>query len=120
MSEYTYKLVNGRTKTVTIKDGKPELYSELEWALWLDINSMEQRHLDDLKCIEELKDKLARSDRKEIEAVYRKLGELEATVKAIRELPDKWRKYSFDNPEAAEYMDSADCADELEALLPEE
>ena len=78
MSEYTYKLVNGRTKTVTIKDGKPELYSELEWALWLDINSMEQRHLDDLKCIEELKDKLARSDRKEIEAVYRRLGELEA------------------------------------------
>ena len=43
----------------------------------------------------------------------------EATLQAIRELPDKWRKYSFDNPEATEYIDSADCADELEALLPE-
>ena len=54
MSKYTYKLANGRTKTVTIKDGKPELYSELEWAMWLDINSMEKRHLDDQKRIEGL------------------------------------------------------------------
>jgi len=44
----------------------------------------------------------------------------EATLKSIQELPEKWRKYSFDNPEAAEYIDSADCADELEALLPKE
>ena len=41
------------------------------------------------------------------------------TLQTILELPDKWRKYSFDNPEATEYMDSDDCADELEALLPE-
>ena len=50
----------------------------------------------------------------------RRIEQLEAERKAILELPDKWRKYSFDNPEAAEYIDSADCADELEALLPKE
>ena len=49
----------------------------------------------------------------------KEIVELKTTIKAIRELPDKWRKYSFDNPEATEYMDSDDCADELEALLPE-
>jgi len=39
------------------------------------------------------------------------------TLQAIRELPEKWRKYTFDNPEATSYIDSADCADELEEAL---
>ena len=39
--------------------------------------------------IEQLEAKLARSDRKEIEAVYRKLGELEATIKRVKALATK-------------------------------
>ena len=62
--------------------------------------------------------KSCRMLREHNERLKGRIVELEATIKAIRELPDKWRKYSFDNPEAAEYIDSTDCADELEALLP--
>jgi len=64
--------------------------------------------------------KSCRMLREHNERLKGRIAELEATIKAIRELPDKWRKYSFDNPEATGYIDSADCADELEALLPKE
>ena len=88
----------------------------------LIINDLEKFTPD--KQIEFLKSRIA-----ELEAKYSRLhdayelsekdvGKYKATIKAILELPDKWRKYSFDNPEAAEYIDSTDCADELEALLP--
>jgi len=40
-SKYTYQLPNGRRKTITIKNDRPELYSELEWALWKDVCSLE-------------------------------------------------------------------------------
>ena len=36
---------------------------------------------------------------------------------AVNKLPEKWLKYTFDNPEATSYIDSADCADELEEAL---
>ena len=39
--------------------------------------------------------------------------------KTIERLTEKWRKYTFDNPEATSYIDSADCADELEEALGE-
>jgi len=61
--------------------------------------------------------KSCRMLREHNERLKGRIVELEATIKAIRELPDKWRKYSFDNPEATGYIDSADCADELEARL---
>jgi len=48
-----------------------------------------------------------------------KIDELEAKLDAVQPLPDKWRKYTFDNPEATSYIDSADCADELEEALGE-
>jgi len=67
--------------------------------------------------------------------VSQQLYDANNTIKAIRELPDKWRKYSLqaqmlnsviqilnvaiDNPEATSYIDSADCADELEEALGE-
>jgi len=44
------------------------------------------RYTDHVARIAELEAKLARSDRKEIEAVYRKLGELEATIKRVERL----------------------------------
>ena len=47
------------------------------------------------------------------------IKKLEATLDAVQPLPDKWRKYTFDNPEATSYIDSADCADELEEALGE-
>ena len=42
-----------------------------------------------------------------------------AKLDAVNKLPEKWRKYTFDNPEATSYIDSADCADELEEALGE-
>ena len=44
---------------------------------------------------------------------------MRAKLDAVQPLPDKWRKYTFDNPEATSYIDSADCADELEEALGE-
>jgi len=51
--------------------------------------------------------------------VQKKRNELQAKLDAMQPLPDKWRKYTFDNPEATSYIDSADCADELEEALGE-
>ena len=61
--------------------------------------------------IEQLEAKLARSDSKEIEAVYRKFGELEATIKTIRELEPIFADTAVDITERV-YR-----ADELEAKL---
>ena len=47
------------------------------------------------------------------------IADMEAKLDAVQPLPDKWRKYTFDNPEATSYIDSADCADELEEALGE-
>jgi len=48
-----------------------------------------------------------------------RIAELEAKLDAVNKLTEKWRKYTFDNPEATSYIDSADCADELEEALGE-
>ena len=47
------------------------------------------------------------------------IADMEAKLDAVQPLPDKWRKYTFDNPKATSYIDSADCADELEEALGE-
>jgi len=54
-----------------------------------------------------------------MEAARKKVLKLQAKLDAVQPLPDKWRKYTFDNPEATLYIDSADCADELEEALGE-
>ena len=52
-------------------------YEDLNAHTALSLNKAQHR-------IEQLEAKLARSDRKEIEAVYRKLSELEATIKRLK------------------------------------
>ena len=52
-------------------------------------------------------------------ALLRDNRQHKAKLDAVQPLPDKWRKYTFDNPEATSYIDSADCADELEEALGE-
>ena len=74
--------------------------------------------------IEQLEAKLANFGGRVQSDVYvlsllTKIDELEAKLDAVQPLPDKWRKYTFDNPEATSYIDSADCADELEEALGE-
>ena len=54
-----------------------------------------------------------------MDGLFEENERLKAKLDAVQPLPDKWRKYTFDNPEATSYIDSADCADELEEALGE-
>jgi len=97
-----------RDKLVELGWGTPERLKKLE---------AENRRLKaTIKRVEKHKD----SKILECQCLQEVVDKNLISIKAIRELPDKWWKYSFDNPEATEYMDSADCADELKALLPKE
>jgi len=122
--------MSNETKTVPVEPTEAMLESGLIALSDSGVEGNDEERLNDAKaCYKAMleaapapDDELARleSVNNRLCVVSQQLYDANNTIKAIRELPDKWRKYSFDNPEAAEYMDSADCADELEALLPEE
>ena len=46
---------------------------------------------------------------------------VEAKLKAVGELLPEWYKYDYENPESTgEYMDSADCAEQIQAIIKEQ
>ena len=111
-----YRIVTGRRKQLE------ERIAELEH----DIDQYRKIDKDMLKRIAALEATIKRVEKHkdskilECQCLQEVVDKNLISIKAIRELPEKWRKYTFDNPEATSYIDSADCADELEALLPEE
>ena len=115
---------NELIKALKAERERVEKLERREWGLTtteamlaLDVCEKENSQLKDtIKRVEKHKD----SKILECQCLQEVVDKNLISIKAIRELPEKWRKYTFDNPEATSYIDSADCADELEALLPEE
>ena len=77
-----------------------------------------QLYWDGQKRIDELEAQVF-DDQKEFMCYASNEKRLKAKLDAVNKLTEKWRKYTFDNPEATSYIDSADCADELEEALGE-
>ena len=82
------KPMTNEASIVPVDQFKPVDKKLLKWAQNLSDNPHEFTYVlyNQARRIEQLEAKLARSDRKEIEAVYRKLGELEATIKRVERL----------------------------------
>ena len=80
------------------------------------VNMLMDKYLERGKRIAELEAQVF-DDQKEFMCYASNEKRLKAKLDAVNKLPEKWRKYTFDNPEATSYIDSADCADELEATI---
>ena len=67
--------------------------------------------------LDELEAKLKRLESRGFEDLHDENERMKATIKAISELPDKWRDHTFLGKMYKPVITAEQCADELQAIL---